>query len=68
VQSGGDQPTSPDTPPPFIGCGHLYFESVEATQEAHTPHTAAIRTDICIDIRNVTDLEPVMMISEVPIG
>lgn len=44
------------------------LRSVEVTQEAHTPHTAAIRTDICIDIRNVTDLEPVMMISEVPIG
>ncbi|MCZ0984735.1 EthD family reductase [Streptomyces diastatochromogenes] len=55
---------TPDTPPPFIVCGHLYFESVEAMQEAYAPHAAAIRADI----RNFTDLEPVMMISDVLIG
>ncbi|MGI5458337.1 EthD family reductase [Streptomyces sp. CA-249302] len=55
---------APDTPPPFIVSGHLYFESVEAMQEAYAPHAAAIRADI----RNFTDLEPLMMISEVLVG
>lgn len=51
----------PATPPPYIASGHLFFASLEAMQDAYAPHAAAIQADI----KNFTDLQPVMIISEV---
>lgn len=52
---------APDTPPPYIAMCHLYCDSVTAFQQAFGPHTR----EILGDIPNYTDLQPVMVISEV---
>jgi uncharacterized protein (TIGR02118 family) len=54
----------PATPPPYIASGHLSFASLEAMQDAYVPHAAAIQADI----KNFTDLQPVMIISQILIG
>ncbi|HEY1325278.1 MAG TPA: EthD family reductase [Streptosporangiaceae bacterium] len=54
----------PGMPPPYIASGHLFFESPEAMQEAYAPHAAAIQADI----RNFTDQQPVMIISQILAG
>lgn len=52
---------APNSPPPFAGVGHLYFESVEAFQNAFGPHTREIMSDV----PNYTDITPVIQISAV---
>ena len=52
---------TPGTPPPYILCAHMYFESVEAFEQAFAPHA----NEIFSDIPNFTDLQPLAMISEV---
>lgn len=52
---------APGTPPPYIASGHLFFESVEALEQAYAPHAAAIAADI----KNFTDVQPVMIVSEI---
>jgi uncharacterized protein (TIGR02118 family) len=49
--------------PAYIAMGHLFFDSVEAFQEAFGPHAA----EIMADIPNYTDTQPVIQISEVRI-
>ena len=43
---------------------HIYADTVESFQAAFGPHAK----EILGDIRNYTDLEPVMQISEVTVG
>lgn len=52
---------APAMPAPYVALGHLYFDSVEAMREAYAPDAQ----DILNDIPNFTDLQPVMIISEV---
>jgi uncharacterized protein (TIGR02118 family) len=49
------------SPPAYLAMGHLFFESVQAFQAAFTPHAAAIAGDI----RNYTNTQPTIQISEV---
>ncbi len=55
--SGG----APGSPASYIAMGHLYFDSLEAFQNAFGPHSK----EIMADIPNYTDVEPIIQISEV---
>jgi uncharacterized protein (TIGR02118 family) len=46
----------PGAPPTYIAMGHLYFDSVEAFQEAFGPHAG----EIMADIPNYTDIQPII--------
>ncbi|MCB1906447.1 MAG: EthD family reductase [Rhodocyclaceae bacterium] len=52
---------SPDAAAPYIAIAHLYFESVDAFNQAFGP----VASDILGDIPNYTDLQPELQISEV---
>lgn len=52
---------APGAPAPYIALGHLYFDSVEAMSEAYAPHAQ----EILDDLPNFTDLQPLMLVSEV---
>ena len=52
---------APGTPPTYVAMGHLLCDSVEAFQAAVTPHIDAIMADI----KNYTNVKPVIQISEV---
>ena len=52
---------APGAPPTYAAMGHLYFDSVAAFQTAFGPHAAAIMADI----KNYTNVQPVIQISEV---
>jgi uncharacterized protein (TIGR02118 family) len=52
---------APGAPPIYAAMGHLYFDSVAAFQGAFGPHAAAIMADI----KNYTNVQPVIQISEV---
>jgi uncharacterized protein (TIGR02118 family) len=54
---------APGSPPLYVAIGHLYFDSVEAYQNAFAPHAKAIMGDI----PNYTDIQPKIQISEVKI-
>ena len=54
---------APDVPAPYAAVGNLYFDSVEALQTAFGTHMDAIMADAS----NYTNIEPVMLISEVMI-
>jgi uncharacterized protein (TIGR02118 family) len=54
---------TPGSRPGFIAMGHLYFDSVEAFQEAFGPHADAIMADI----PNYTDIQPTIQFSDVKI-
>ena len=54
---------SAGSPPPYLALGHLYFESVEAFQQAWAPHAA----QIVGDVPNYTNSEPTIQISVVKI-
>jgi uncharacterized protein (TIGR02118 family) len=54
----------PGAPPQYVAMCHIFSDSVESFQAAFGPHTK----EILGDIRNYTDLEPVMQISEVVVG
>jgi uncharacterized protein (TIGR02118 family) len=55
---------APGTPPTYIGMCHVFCDSVEAFQKGFGPHA----DEILGDIKNYTDLKPVMQISEVVVG
>ncbi|AYH41863.1 EthD family reductase [Azoarcus sp. DN11] len=50
--------------PQNVAMAHLFFDSVEAFQNAFAPHAEAIMADI----PNYTDIQPVIQISEVLIN
>src|SRR5882672_389382 len=52
---------APGEPPPFVGIGHLLFDSVEEFQTAFAPHAGQIMGDI----PNYTKIPPVIQISDV---
>jgi uncharacterized protein (TIGR02118 family) len=54
----------PGTPPTYVGMCHLFCDSVDAFQAGFGPHAA----EIMADIKNYTDLTPVIQISEVVVG
>ncbi len=53
----------PDSKPPFHAVGHLLFDSIEAFYGALTPHIEELKGDV----RNYTDVEAIIQISEVKI-
>ena len=55
---------APGMPPTYVGMCHVFCDSVEAFQTAFGPHAK----EILGDIKNYTDLAPVMQISEVVVG
>lgn len=52
---------TPDSKPPFIAMGHIYFDSLEAFQSAFAAHSA----EFMADVPNYTNLRPNIQISEV---
>ena len=52
---------TPGTEPPFICAGHLIFNSVEEYRCAFGPHAEEIREDI----PKYTDIQPIILISEI---
>ena len=52
---------APDTPAPYAAVGNLYFDSIEAFETAFGPHMETIMADV----PNYTNIEPIMLISEV---
>jgi uncharacterized protein (TIGR02118 family) len=52
---------APGAPATYVAMGHLTFDSVDAFQSAFGPHAEAIMGDI----RNYTDTQPTVQISEI---
>jgi uncharacterized protein (TIGR02118 family) len=55
---------APGAPATYVGMCHIFCDSVEAFQAGFAPHA----DEILADIRNYTDLSPVIQISEVVVG
>jgi len=60
----GGTPGTPGTPPTYVGMCHVFCDSAKAFQTAFGPHAK----EILGDIKNYTDIAPVMQISEVVVG
>jgi uncharacterized protein (TIGR02118 family) len=56
--------SAPGTPPTYVGMCHIFCDSVEAFQVGFGPHAQ----EIMDDIRNYTEIAPVIQISEVVVG
>ena len=52
---------APGDPPVWKAAGHLYFDSIDAFQQAFVPNVA----ELVADIPNFTTLQPTIQISEV---
>ena len=52
---------APGSPPPFLGMGNMYFDSVDEFGKAFGPNAEKIMGDL----PNFTNIEPVIQISEV---
>ena len=55
---------APGEPPTYVGMCHIFCDSVEAFQAGFGPHA----DQILGDIKNYTDLAPVLQFSEVVVG
>ena len=55
---------APGAPATYVGMCHIFSDSVEAFQAGFDPHA----NEILADIKNYTDLTPVIQISEVVVG
>jgi len=55
---------APGAPATYVGMCHIFSDSVEAFQAGFGPHA----DEILADIKNYTDLTPVIQISEVVVG
>ena len=55
---------APGTPPTYVGMCHVFCDSAESFQSAFGPHAK----EILGDIKNYTDIAPVLQISEVVVG
>lgn len=51
----------PDSPPPYVAVGHLFFDSLEDFQRNFGPHAECIMGDL----PNFTDAQPTVQISTV---
>ena len=54
----------PEQAPPFAALCHFVCDSPEAFYEAFIPHAEALQSDM----KNYTDIEPVIQISEIRIS
>lgn len=54
----------PGSPPPFLAACSVLSESAEKLQRALEPHSQEVRADV----KNYTDVTPVVWISEVVVG
>jgi uncharacterized protein (TIGR02118 family) len=52
---------APGSPPLYAAAVHLYFDSLKAFEQHFGPHGGEIRADI----KNYTDIRPVIQIAEV---
>lgn len=52
---------APDAPPTYVAMGNMYFNTLQSFQNSFGPHTETIMGDI----RNFTNTEPVVQVSEV---
>ena len=52
---------APGSPAPYVAAAYVVFETVEAFQAAFAAHG----TEIVADIKNYTDLEPIVQVSEI---
>ena len=52
---------APGSEAPYVAAGYVVFDSVEAFQAAFAAHGA----EIVEDIKNYTDLQPVVQVSEI---
>jgi len=52
---------APGQPPHYFALGHLFFESLESFNTAFPPCAAALGADV----KNYTDVQPLVQISEV---
>jgi uncharacterized protein (TIGR02118 family) len=52
---------APGAPPTYVGMCHVYADSVDSFQKAFGPHAE----EILGDIKNYTDISPVLQFSEV---
>lgn len=55
---------APGAPASYVAMCHIFCDSVEAFQKGFGPHAQ----EIMGDVKNYTDLAPVMQISEVVVG
>ncbi|HWT97502.1 MAG TPA: EthD family reductase [Terriglobales bacterium] len=55
--------TAPDLPPAYTAMCHLLFESVDAFMAAFLPHADWLQGDI----KNYTDVEPVIQFNQIEI-
>ena len=55
---------APGQHPAYVAQCHIHCASVEAFQRGFGPHAK----EIAADVRNYTDIAPVMMVSEVVVG
>lgn len=55
---------TPGSAPTYVGMCHIFSDSIESFQAGMGPHAA----EIFADIKNYTDLSPVMQISEVVVA
>ncbi len=55
---------APGTAATYIGMCHIFCESAEAFQASFGPHAG----DIMADVKNYTDLTPIIQMSEVVVG
>lgn len=60
IEAGISGRTASD-PAPYLAVGHLYFDRLSAWQNSFRPHADKIRSDI----PNYTNIQPVILISEV---
>lgn len=54
----------PGQPAPYVGCGHMYFNSLPEFMQAMGPHMGVILADI----PNFTDQSPTLQIAEIVVG
>jgi uncharacterized protein (TIGR02118 family) len=52
---------TPGAPPAYVAMGHLYFDSVDAFQQAFAQHGQ----EIVSDVPNYTNTQPTIQVSEV---
>ncbi len=55
---------APGSPAVYVGMCHIFCDSVETFQKGFGPHAQ----EIMGDVKNYTDLTPIMQISEVVVG
>ena len=58
---GGIAGGAPNSPPPYLAIGNLYFDSVDAFQKAFGPNA----DEILGDLPNFTNTQPTIQISDV---